>query len=68
MFMITIGNLLRFLEYMYFNDKTIFIKNFALGFVKVCSTHFSFGFLHKCKRFEIKNVMEIFSAILNLIM
>ena len=48
MFMITIENLLVFLEY--FNDKIISMKNFPLGFVKVCSTHFSFGFLHKMQK------------------
>ena len=45
MFTITIENLLYFLEH--FDDKIISMKNFSLGFVKVQSTHLSFGFLHK---------------------
>ena len=38
---ITLENLLYFLEY--FDNKIISMKNFPLGFVKVCSTHLSFG-------------------------
>ena len=45
--MITIENLLRFLEY--FNDKKISMKNFPLDFAKVQSTNLSFGVLHKCR-------------------
>ena len=45
MFMITIENLLRFIEYL--DDKIISMKNFPLGFVKVRSTHLSFVFLQK---------------------
>ena len=46
--MITIENLLHFLEY--FDDIVYSMKNFPLGFVKVRSTHLSFGFLNKCKK------------------
>ena len=48
LFMITIENLLHFLEY--FDDIVNSMKNFPLGFVKVRSTHLSFGFLNKCKK------------------
>ena len=46
LFTITIENLLHFLEY--FDDKANSMKDFPLGFVKVQSTHLSFGFLNKC--------------------
>ena len=46
LFMITTENLLHFLEY--FDDKANSMMDFPLGFVKVRSTHLSFGFLNKC--------------------
>ena len=45
---ITIENLLHFLEY--FDDKVNPMKNFPLGFVEVRSTHLFFGFLNKCRK------------------
>ena len=66
LFTITIENLLHFLEY--FDDKANSTKDFPLGFVKVRSTHLSFGFLNKCgkiwKRKDCENILR--SAILNL--
>ena len=48
LFMITIENLLHFLEYFY--DKVNSMKNFPLliDLVEVRSTHLFFGFLNKC--------------------
>ena len=67
LFTITIENLLHFLEY--FDDKANSMKDFPLGFVKVRSTHLSFGFLNKCgkiwKRKDRANILR--SAILNLV-
>ena len=66
LFMITIENLLHFLEY--FDDIVNSMKDFPLGFVKVQSTHLSFVFLNKCrkiwKRKDHGNILC--SAILNL--
>ena len=65
MFMITIENLLRFLKY--FNDKIISMKNVPLGFVKVQSTHLYLVFCTRAERFEREKIVQIFSAILNLV-
>ena len=66
LFTITIENLLHFLKY--FDDKANSVKDFPLGFVKVRSTHLSFGFLNKCgkiwKRKDRENILC--STILNL--
>ena len=67
LFTITIKNLLHFLEY--FDDKANSTKDLPLGFVKVWSTHLSFGFLNKCgkiwKKKDHENILH--SAILNLV-
>ena len=68
MFTITIENLLRFHEY--FDDKMISMKNFPLGFGKVRSTHLSCGFfaqMTNVERFGREKIVQIFSAILNLV-
>ena len=60
MFMITIENLLCFLEH--FDNKIISMKNFFLKFVKVQSIYLSFGFSHKCgmiqKRKNYANILH----------
>ena len=58
--MITIENLLHFLEY--FDDKVSSMKNFPLGFVEVQSTHLFFGFLNKInvESFEREKIVQIF--------
>ena len=52
MFKITIENLLRFHEY--FDDKMISMKNFALHFEKVRSTHISCGFAQMWKDLQLE--------------
>ena len=60
--MITIENLLHFLEY--FDDIVNSMKNFPLGFVKVRSTHLSFWFFEQMQKDLKENfkIVEIFSA------
>ena len=48
LFTIVIENLLHFLEY--FDDKANSMKDFPLGFVKVQSTHLSFGFFEQMQK------------------
>ena len=70
MFMITIEDLLRILEYMYFDDKNNFHEEFSFRLYK--SSFYSFIFCFFCteskktKRIEREKIVEIFSAILNL--
>ena len=66
MFRIMIENLLHFQEY--FDDKMISMKNFPLGFGKV-PTRISCGFfaLINVERLGREKIMQIFSAILNLV-
>ena len=66
MLTITIENLLHFLEY--FDDKIISMKNFPLGFVKVQSTHLILlVFCTNVERLEREKIVQIFSAIFNLV-
>ena len=58
-FLMRIENLLLFLKY--FDDKISFMMNFPLGFNP------SFVFCAVAERFESEKIVQIFSAILNLV-
>ena len=63
---ITIENLLHCLKY--FDENKIYMKYFLWGFVKFPSTHlFSGFFCTNAERFEWEKIVQVLSAILNLV-